>query len=123
MDDMLDRATHWQSYGDQQFTRYLVEDLVAEITRLSTALEEARQENARLLGPTGQICPQDGGVCWDRCASNFCALAAARAQLETAERERDEARQEREKAGAFLEREGYRRCDIAACNCGSWHKQ
>ncbi|MCP4897850.1 MAG: DUF550 domain-containing protein [bacterium] len=23
---------------------------------------------------------------------------------------------------AFLEREGYRKCDIAACNCGSWHK-
>lgn len=22
---------------------------------------------------------------------------------------------------AFLEREGYRRCDIAACNCGSFH--
>jgi hypothetical protein len=27
-----------------------------------------------------------------------------------------------EKALAFLEREGYRRCDIPACNCGSWHK-
>lgn len=23
---------------------------------------------------------------------------------------------------SFLEREGYRRCDIPACNCGSWHK-
>lgn len=23
---------------------------------------------------------------------------------------------------AFLEHEGYRRCDIPACNCGSWHK-
>lgn len=22
----------------------------------------------------------------------------------------------------ILEREGYRRCDIPACNCGSWHK-
>lgn len=21
----------------------------------------------------------------------------------------------------FIAREGYRRCDIAACNCGSWH--
>lgn len=21
----------------------------------------------------------------------------------------------------FLRREGYRRCDIPACNCGSWH--
>lgn len=24
---------------------------------------------------------------------------------------------------AFLEREGYRRCDAPACNCGSWHQQ
>lgn len=22
----------------------------------------------------------------------------------------------------LLEREGYRRCDAPACNCGSWHK-
>ena len=22
----------------------------------------------------------------------------------------------------FLEREGYRRCDVPACNCGSFHK-
>ena len=22
----------------------------------------------------------------------------------------------------FIEREGYRKCDIPACNCGSWHK-
>ena len=27
-----------------------------------------------------------------------------------------------EKAEAFLERAGYRQCDIAACNCGSWHQ-
>jgi hypothetical protein len=26
-------------------------------------------------------------------------------------------------AEAFLEAEGYRRCDIAACNCGSWHRR
>lgn len=24
-------------------------------------------------------------------------------------------------ASLFLERHGYRRCDIPACNCGSWH--
>lgn len=28
----------------------------------------------------------------------------------------------RMKAEAFLEREGYRQCDIPACNCGSWHQ-
>lgn len=26
------------------------------------------------------------------------------------------------KAWAFMAREGYRYCDIPACNCGSWHK-
>ena len=26
------------------------------------------------------------------------------------------------KSDEFLEREGYRRCDISACNCGSWHR-
>jgi hypothetical protein len=25
------------------------------------------------------------------------------------------------KAEDFIRREGYSRCDIAACNCGSWH--
>lgn len=66
--------------------------------------------------------------------------------LHKAERERDEARRlrqeeyaiatarlqqaldaattlarERDEAIAFIEREGYRRCDIPACNCNSWH--
>lgn len=31
-------------------------------------------------------------------------------------------RRESSKQAAFLERQGYRRCDIPACNCGSWHK-
>jgi hypothetical protein len=26
------------------------------------------------------------------------------------------------KAESFIREIGYRRCDIAACNCGSWHK-
>lgn len=26
-----------------------------------------------------------------------------------------------EKAEDFIESRGYRRCDIMACNCGSWH--
>ena len=26
------------------------------------------------------------------------------------------------KAESFIRELGYRRCDIAACNCGSWHK-
>ena len=31
-------------------------------------------------------------------------------------------RQRQNKAEDFLTREGYRACDIPACNCGSWHK-
>ena len=26
------------------------------------------------------------------------------------------------RAEGFIRELGYRRCDIAACNCGSWHK-
>lgn len=32
-----------------------------------------------------------------------------------------EARRRLEKTLDFIESNGYRRCDIAACNCGSWH--
>lgn len=30
-------------------------------------------------------------------------------------------REEVFKRDEFLERNGFRRCDIPACNCGSWH--
>jgi hypothetical protein len=30
-------------------------------------------------------------------------------------------REERDERDDFILREGYRRCDISACNCGSWH--
>jgi hypothetical protein len=42
------------------------------------------------------------------------ALTAAEAQRRTVEQERDKARR-------FIEGRGYRRCDIAACNCHSYH--
>ena len=32
-------------------------------------------------------------------------------------------RQRQNDAEDFLRREGYRACDIPACNCGSWHKE
>jgi len=35
--------------------------------------------------------------------------------------ERDQLKAELAQAKAFLESEGYRRCDIPACNCGSYH--
>jgi hypothetical protein len=41
-------------------------------------------------------------------------LKAAEAQRRTVEQERDKARR-------FIEGRGYRRCDIAACNCHSYH--
>ena len=28
-----------------------------------------------------------------------------------------------DRALQFLTREGYRRCDVAECNCGEWHKE
>lgn len=37
------------------------------------------------------------------------------------EAERDIAGRERREAIHFIESEGHRRCDIPACNCGSWH--
>lgn len=37
------------------------------------------------------------------------------------EREREARDAQLEAALIFLERRGYRRCDIPACNCGSWH--
>lgn len=49
------------------------------------------------------------------------ARIAYELRLAQLERERDEARAEVDKRDDFLRHEGYRRCDIAACNCGSWH--
>jgi hypothetical protein len=34
---------------------------------------------------------------------------------------REDATDELDKRRRFMESAGYRRCDIAACNCGSWH--
>jgi hypothetical protein len=42
------------------------------------------------------------------------ALTTARQEIAALTRERDEARD-------FILRAGYRRCDVPACNCGSWH--
>lgn len=37
----------------------------------------------RAAGPQveGQICPQDGGVCWEKCRTNYCALTASWAEV------------------------------------------
>lgn len=37
-------------------------------------------------------------------------------------REREEYKSRMEIAEDVLERSGFRRCNIAACNCGSWHQ-
>jgi len=41
-------------------------------------------------------------------------LTAAKVEIERLTREQDD-------MCHVLERSGFRRCDIAACNCGSWH--
>jgi hypothetical protein len=43
------------------------------------------------------------------------------ADLTAVERERDEQTLQLNRALDFIERQGYRRCDCPACNCGSWH--
>ena len=56
--------------------------------------------------------------CEDDCATVQRLVGAYRSMLS----ELEQVRKERDAAHAFLESEQYRRCDIAACNCGSWHK-
>lgn len=51
---------------------------------------------------------------WERAEAAEAQIAALRTRVEEAERERDDARW-------FIAAEGYRRCDVPACNCGSWH--
>lgn len=46
-------------------------------------------------------------------------IASLRSRIAELERERDEVITD---FRALLERNGFRRCDIPACNCGSWHQ-
>lgn len=46
---------------------------------------------------------------------------AAAAEVRKLQAALAEANARAERAEGFIGREGYRRCDIAACNCGSWH--
>lgn len=50
-----------------------------------------------------------------------CDLDAARAELAALRSGFDEAVAGARKRADFMDRRGYRRCDIPACNCGSWH--
>ena len=51
----------------------------------------------------------------DTSSSSSDAALAARAE------QADARKQQNEELLAFLERMGYRRCDVAACNCNGWH--
>ena len=42
-------------------------------------------------------------------------------RLNTATQRAEAAEADRDKAHGFIARKGYRRCDIPACNCNSWH--
>ena len=55
-------------------------------------------------------------------ADGRAELSALRARVAGLERELADVRHTLDTdALRFIEREGYRRCDIPACNCGSWH--
>ena len=49
------------------------------------------------------------------------SLDKAERQVKEAEAEIEQLRAERDELTGFIERRGYRRCDIPACNCGSFH--
>lgn len=64
----------------------------------------------------------DDNDIWDIAFQMAGVIAVARAPAAAlVERATPERWTERDEASAFLERRGYRRCDIAACNCNSWH--
>lgn len=62
--------------------------------------------------PTGQPCPRCnaklGDVCWPGINDQLAELPEVRQRLEKAE--------------WVLQSSGFRRCDIPACNCNSWHQ-
>lgn len=61
---------------------------------------------------SGKPCPKCGArlgeVCWPGINADLAALGDVRRSLKEAE--------------WVLQSSGFRRCDIAACNCGSWHQ-
>ena len=84
------------------------DNLKRENERLKAQIEQARTEKERVTTYTP--------ILWatlseDERYAEYIRVRTALAQART-----------EKKALAFLEREGYRRCDIPACNCGSWHK-
>lgn len=54
--------------------------------------------------------------------AEIAELTRDRITVSEAVRQLNEAVRERHRAEVFLERAGYRQCDIPACNCGSWHR-
>ena len=63
--------------------------------------------------PACAPCKAPGGTCFPEPCGRY--------QQRRAEAAEAEVKRLREALEDFLRREGYRRCDIAACNCGSWH--
>src|SRR5690348_6874990 len=62
--------------------------------------------------PSGKPCPRCnaelGEVCWPGINADLAELPEVRQRLEKAE--------------WVLQSSGFRRCDIPACNCNSWHQ-
>lgn len=79
-------------------------------------------ENYRAVGPYHHGAWKTLCGASDECAELNAAYSAGHAAADAELRKaREIADAELHDAEAFMSREGYRRCDIAACNCGSWH--
>lgn len=99
---------------------------VATLTEAARLLSDLQAEYPLL---TKQRC-EDCAACgeWVMCAEHSFISALHRSTWTTGMIERDSLRrqaatltQERDDALGYLERQGYRRCDIPACNCPFWH--
>ena len=82
---------------------------------MTTAWTPEEEKRSRAIANYARVEEDAQGVAFDMWDRAVATVDALRAQLAAA-------REELDKAVGFLEWEGYRRCDIATCNCGRWHE-
>src|SRR3990167_7017044 len=82
---------------------------------MTTAWTPEEEKRSRAIANYARAEEDAQGVAFDMWDRAVATVDALRAQLAAA-------REELDKAVGFLEWEGYRRCDIATCNCGRWHE-
>ncbi len=90
----------------------MMDERIDALAALAEGLERER-DDLKALEPTSRA----GAVLGQMKSS----LDAACADIERLTRERDEEREERGHLTDVLHGGGFVRCDLAACNCGSWH--